>query len=491
MSEGTDLNLILVGKFRPGHEKVGVSRRLSSLSHKASIKRLEESRDRQGARKVHSLPNGRGSQGMRRVGLAWAVATINVTTASRVNYHPPRSRMPRAWAIALVLVAVRAPADEVVRKGEVVRGTLVLNAGRLELHGADGKVSAGGAGLGRVTLASANKTFPAGPGHVVALSAEERITGVFLGMEKDRIALRTVWADRVLVPKAGLVSLMHLPGWRTLIREDFGGKPTRVPKAGQAIEVRVTSPLRAGQIGVLFQESDRPTGAKWVVEAVFADRTVRVTLAGAGDALAVDVGGLEGTAYPVKRSSEARKLTVAFSGQSLRIACDDEALWHSPTTGPGALRQVRLVCVATDGKATGAVLVSGVVVEAAEAVRRRPAGDPTRDELWLASGDQLFGEVKRADAVGVEIAGLFGTRSYAWKELRGWFPRRSAVVAAKAPQGVRVRVEIHSGLRAEPDVLDGVLTALDAKAATIHHPRLGALTIPRARVATVKPLAEP
>ena len=145
---------------------------------------------------------------------------------------------------------------------------------------------------------------------------------------------------------------------------------------------------------------------------------------------------------------------------------------------------MRLVCVAIDPKEAGAFTASGVFVEAAEPVRRRPTGDPKRDELWLASGDQLFGDVKRVDPQGVEIAGRFGRRSYAWKELRGWFPRRSEIVAGKMPQGVEVRLEIHSGMRAEADVLEGVLIALDAKKATLHHAVLGELVLSRTSIAT-------
>ena len=135
---------------------------------------------------------------------------------------------------------------------------------------------------------------------------------------------------------------------------------------------------------------------------------------------------------------------------------------------------------------TGKVDIRGVAFEVAEPVRRRPPGDPTRDELWLASGDQLFGDVKRADAEGIEIVGKFGTRSYAWKELRGWFPRRSAVAPRKSPKGVEVRVQIHSGTRAECDVLEGVLTTLDAKEATLYHRLLGELTIPRSSIASIE-----
>ena len=397
--------------------------------------------------------------------------------------------MPRVLAVALVLFAAGSPADEIVRRGDAVQGTLVLNGGRLELQGDDGKARATGQDLGLVTLNPKGKAFVGGPAHVVALSKDERLTGVLVGMEKETIVSRTAWAERVAVRRTGVVSLTHLPGWRTVIREDFAGKPARPTKTGQAVEVPVGGKIDAGRVGVLFQEGERATGSRWAVEAEFSTHTVRVTLG--GDALRVDAGGLRGTEYLVKRSRERRKLTLAFTPGSLRIACDDEALWHSPDAGPGALRRVRVVCVAVDPKEAGTLTASGVFVEAAEPVRRRPAGDPKRDELWLASGDQLFGDVRRVDPQGVEIAGRFGSRSYAWQELRGWVPRRSEVVAGKMPKGVEVRLEIHSGMRAEPDVLEGVLTALDAKKVTFHHLVLGELVIPRSSIATLKPTAGP
>jgi hypothetical protein len=389
--------------------------------------------------------------------------------------------MPRACLLLVFLTA--ASADEIGRRGEAVRGTLSMKAGTLEFRGEDGKLRASGAELGRVSLAAAGKTFPDGPAHVATLSDVERLTGVFLGMEKGAVALRTAWAGRVAVPRDGLVSLTHLPGWRTLVREDFAGKPARLTKADPVIAVPVADKVAAGRVGVVFQEV--PSDARWTVEAEFATRTVRIDFT--SDAPSVDAGGLRGTAYPVKRTGEVRKLTLAFSAGSLRIACDDAALWHSPNAGPGELKRVRVVSQGGEGK----VEIKDISVEAAEPVRRRPPGDPKRDELWLAGGDQLFGEVKRADARGVEIEGKFGTRSYAWKELRGWFPRRIAVAPGKRPRGVEVRVEIHSGMRAGRDVLRGMLMALDAEKATLHHQLLGELVIPRGSIASVEEVAPP
>ena len=104
---------------------------------------------------------------------------------------------------------------------------------------------------------------------------------------------------------------------------------------------------------------------------------------------------------------------------------------------------------------------------------RRPAGDATQEEVWLADGDQLFGDALHIDRRAVEIQGAFGKRSLPWAEVRGcWFRRDAALRALMQPgsPGARVRLWIDSGLDPEPDVLDGVLKAIDDKQATLQHP---------------------
>ena len=111
-------------------------------------------------------------------------------------------------AAGSVLVAGPTKADEAGRPGpRALAGTLVLSGGRLALQGTDGKELARGEGLGRVRLGGLPKCFAALPAHVVQLSADERLTGVFLGMQGDTIGLRTAWSERVGVPLAR-------PWWR-------------------------------------------------------------------------------------------------------------------------------------------------------------------------------------------------------------------------------------------------------------------------------------
>jgi hypothetical protein len=76
-------------------------------------------------------------------------------------------------------------------------------------------------------------------------------------------------------------------------------------------------------------------------------------------------------------------------------------------------------------------------------------------------------------------------RRFDGTRLRGWFPRREAN-RKTAPAAPVVRLGIRSGLRAEPDVLEGTLTALDARQVRLRHPVLGEVAIERGWVAWLR-----
>src|SRR5262249_44234524 len=157
-----------------------------------------------------------------------------------------------------------------------------------------------------------------GAGYRVTLLDGQMLTGQLLGLSKEALRLRTAWAEKVELPRAAVASLTQLPGWRTLADDDFadglkawtvtdkptleGGEkePRRVvfKEAGQALIYKLSAPLEAGRVGVLFQEVDAAAGARWLCELQFRDkgepRSLLVTLAGNGDAYEVEMPGLEG-----------------------------------------------------------------------------------------------------------------------------------------------------------------------------------------------------
>ncbi len=362
--------------------------------------------------------------------------------------------------------------------------------------------------------AVAAEPFRAGFVRRVLLPDGQQVTGRLLTADGDVLSLRTAWAGRVDVPRSAVVALRQPPGWQSIFEDDFSdglqawtvsGKPivdgeppaAALTAVGQSLAFTPPEPPEAGRVGVNFRERDA-AGARWSMELRFQGdgdpRTLRVTIAGAGDAYEVEAPGLDGDDRRVVRSPGWHRLTVRFSRDSLSVLCDDAVLWSNLRQGPGGtLRQVALVCSA-DAKSDavrGRVEFAEFSLSRAVDETRRPEGDPAQEEVWLADGDQLFGDALHIDRRIVEIRGAFGKRSLPWADVRGcWFRRDGRCRALTQPgsPGPRVRLWIDSGLDPEPDVLDGVLKAIDDKQATLIHPALGELHISRDRLRRLRPL---
>ncbi len=362
--------------------------------------------------------------------------------------------------------------------------------------------------------AAAAEPFRAGFVRRVLLADGQQITARLLAADGDALSLRTAWAGRVDVPRSAVVALRQPPGFQSMFEDDFSdglrawtvaGKPlidgdppaAALTASGQGLAFAPPDPPDAGRVGVNFRDGDA-AGARWSVNLRFKGdgepRTLRVTLAGPGDAYEVEPSGLDGDGRRVARSAGWHRLTVRFSRESLSVLCDDGVLWSNLRQGPGGtLRQVSLNCTpeAKSDAVRGRVEFTEFSLSRAVDEPRRPAGDAAQEEVWLADGDQLFGDALHIDRRAVEIQGAFGKRWLPWSGVRGcWFRRNGAVRAPTQPgsPGARVRLWIDSGLDPEPDVLEGILKAIDDKQATLQHPALGELHIPRERLRRLRPL---
>ena len=335
----------------------------------------------------------------------------------------------------------------------------------------------------------------------------QRVAGRLLAADGDALALRTAWADRLEAPRSAVVALRQPPGRLSVFEDDFSdglkawtvsGKPAvdgdppvvRLSEPGQRVAYTPAEPPEAGRVGVNFRDRDA-TGGLWLAELRFQGdgevHTLRVTLGGQGDAYEVEPPAPGGDAHRVVRSPGWHRLEVRFSPDSLAVLCDDAVLWSDLHRWPGGtLRQVSLACVeaAKAGEARGRVEFAEFALTRSVDEPPRPPGDAGQDEVWLADGDQLFGDVLRIDLRAVELQGRFGKRSLPWSDVRGcWFKH-----AAPPPaEGARVRLWIDSGLDPEPDILDGVLKSLNEKQLTLQHSSLGELHVPRDRLRRLRP----
>ncbi len=338
----------------------------------------------------------------------------------------------------------------------------------------------------------------------------QRLTGRLLATNGDAVALRTAWADRLEAPRSAVVALRQPAGRLSLFEDDFGdglkawavsGRPAVegdppvvwLSEPGQRMTYAPAEPPETGRVGVNFRDRDA-AGGRWLAELRFQGagevHTLRVTLAGRGDVYEVEPPGVSGDAHRVGRSPGWHRLEVRFSPDSLAVLCDDAVLWSDPRRGPGGtLRQVSLACVETakSGEARGRVEFAEFALSRSVVEPPRPPGDARQDEVWLADGDQLFGDVPHIGLRAVEYEGRFGKRTLPWSELRGcWFKHAAP---PRPAEGAHVRLWIDSGLDPEPDILDGVLKSLDDKQLILQHPSLGELHVPRERLRRLRPPA--
>jgi hypothetical protein len=109
----------------------------------------------------------------------------------------------------------------------------------------------------------------------------------------------------------------------------------------------------------------------------------------------------------------------------------------------------------------------------------RPPGDLTQDEVWLRSGDQLFGEAVRADGNGCVLKNRFAERTFSWADARGLFFRQQSGSPFRTEEGEQVRLVLEN---LPPDELEGVVRAYDEKTLRLRHAVLGDVLIPTERM---------
>jgi hypothetical protein len=440
-------------------------------------------------------------------------------------------RLAGVCTILLCLACLLSPlsrAEEARRiDGRWMPGNLTLDGEQLRFQPAQGAAFTP-TDLTPIRFAEGRPTpFRAGGGRRVRLWDGEQISGQILALNKETLRLRTAWEARLELPRAAVASIEPLPGWRAILDEDFRsdlraftttGEPTRTDvedgtaakalllrASGQSLTYTLTDPLSVGRVGVNFREQEQASEARWMVELLFQQgehaRRVTVTVAGDGEHYRVDappfsppiLGGEKGrgTARKVARTPGWHRLIVQFRKGSLRLTCDDDVLWYNLDQGPGGrLRQVTIACqrVAENEALRGAVAWTEFCIERAVVEHPPPPTEAEQDTVRLHDDDQLFGRIHQADRRALQIEGRFGKRSLPWTAVSSCSFRRPAALP-NANKGAKVRLLVRSGLCAEPDVLEGVVTALDERRLILRHALLGEQTFARGQVRELRPLA--
>lgn len=420
--------------------------------------------------------------------------------------------LPLVAATCLVPIALFARADEALMPdGSRVKGVLELDArGRLRLA-VPGRPALSLDQVQQVRLTETElPAWRAATVHRIVLPSGQHLTAELIELNDKELHLRTAWAQRLSVPRSAVVAVVHPPGRVTLHDDDFedglkAWKLTGAPKLsdrqqtsgkqslllsnpGQAAEYILAEPVESGRIGINVHDPGEAAGARWLVEAEFARAaeawTAGIVVVSSAAEYAVHVSDADGPARAVKRVQGWHRLTFRFSRDYLIVGIEDRLLWASEKEGPGGpLRKLRLSCLAQPGGGAvrGEVLFDDLsVVRYVDELPHR-VEDAEQDEVWLLSGDQLFGRVVRADRRTIEMRVRSETHRLSWGQVRGLFPRREGV-PPRASEGERVRVRLRSGAGGEGDELEGVVRELDVRRLVLRHAILGDVEIERGRL---------
>jgi hypothetical protein len=342
--------------------------------------------------------------------------------------------------------------------------------------------------------------------HRVTLPGGQFLTGEFLSLDEKQLRMRTAWAGELSIPRDRVLSILHAPGYATFFQDNFEGdlkawKLTGQPSlsnrqhtsgrhslcldaCGQIAEYKLPKPLRAGRAGINFCADEQPKGARWTVDAEFdgtrMHQPVQVIVAGDSEGYKALIAGTASPIRGLRLTPGWHRLTLEFSERIISVAIDEDILWTSSRPAPGLLRTIRLACVprSEEGMLRGNVWFDDFSLARSMRDAPRPDGDPTQDELWLLSGDQLFGRVLRADRSAIGLQRTPGTRPYQWGSIRGIFFRQPMAPRQKGDNQA-VRLWLRSGLDTEADELVGQIRFLDSSRMRLKHPALGEVEFSR------------
>jgi hypothetical protein len=356
------------------------------------------------------------------------------------------------------------------------------------------------------------------PFHLLAGEAA-RLSGVIREVTPTEVRWVPDWqSGTIAMPRGCVQAIVQRPGEARVLADSFEaidasrwsttGRPTivdqprldqerslRLPaeRAETALSHDLEEPLAAGRLELAFYDDGiTAPGRECVVEPIFRGPTgraaaIRIILGWSEESLGVEsTGGPALQVQRLARSAGWHRLTLRFGPGETEIAVDGRELAHGREPG-GPLCTIRLATRAT-GAATGAAAPSAGfddlrLIRFAEP----PASleiDPTQDEARLVVGDQIFGEIRHADADRVELAVEGRPVPLRWSEVSGLYFRR--VPAQSAPvEGLLVRAEWQaaaSDRSAVPDFAEGALMAVSDDSITMATPYAGTLTIPRASI---------
>jgi hypothetical protein len=350
--------------------------------------------------------------------------------------------------------------------------------------------------------------------HRVTLRDRQTTLGELLGVDRERLHLRTTWAEKLFIPRGAVERITYAPGWPPVVIEEFEQSPAgwaltgaevikgeatsgqqslTMTKGGQSARFHAAKPLADGRAAIRFLLPRQLPTDTWSAEWIFgqgeAARTVRIEFAGTGKDYRCSAPGRADYRGDIPRSAGWHRLEVEFTSHRLLVLIDDYVLWSGPRkAAPEPLAECRIACEAPADKAvTAAVRFDDFVVSRpfAEPKPTEP-GDFTQDDVVSLDGDETCGPIVELASLRIVQEGRADKQVHDWRSVREVLFRRGALVEQESNgDHVRLRLRAGGGQREE---IEGAVVALDGDRLNLTHPFLGELTIPIARIDELRPL---
>jgi hypothetical protein len=350
------------------------------------------------------------------------------------------------------------------------------------------------------------------PFHLLAGEAEH-LSGTLRTLTMGEVRWSPAWqAGEITLPRGCVQAIVQRPGEAQVLADSFeaidsarwasAGKPAtaeqprldgarslRLPAEGASLTHNLEEPLSAGRLELAFHDDGTVApGRECLVEPIFRGPTgrsaIRIILGWSEESLGVETPG--GPSLQVQRLARTpgwHRLVLRFGPGETEIAVDGQELAHGREP-VGPLVAIRLAARTADHASS--VRPPSASFDDLRLIRfaEPPASleiDATQDEARLVVGDQIFGELRGADADRVVMAVEGRPIALRWGEVAGLFLRRVPARGAMV-DGLLVRAEwrIVPGDRpADLDFAEGALGAVTDESLTLATPYSGTLTIPR------------
>lgn len=360
--------------------------------------------------------------------------------------------------------------------------------------------------------------WPEGARQLV-LPGKQRVAGRLHAIGADHVSFQPCWAEKpIKIQRGPIEAITQLSGWRTLVEDAFQAPakawqfniPRAYPEPGEAVPAmalkernqkmtwRLSKPLEQGRFSIAYRLPDAGTSkemARWTIQPAFQEmgKTVDVAVQiGEGGRCSIRRAGKWTASADIEKPADWNYLECQFSRLSIRFSLNGKPIWYDFETWPaGQLTELVLQCVeAKDGNSGKAprLVLSQLRLAAGTDEPPRPAGDTTQDEIWLATGDQVFGNVVSANPQSVTLRSSAKNWLCPWPEIHGIYFREAKAPADILPAGPRVRLWLDSGLGSVHDELQGVVSKLDETTLVLKHGILGDLRIDRRRLLRLRPM---